>query len=77
MASLAFIVALIIISSWIVAGMSLIFTFSGFRKLGAVCGFLSAAVGVWMICVLPHVPLLGLINIVCGLVAIRRRKHDE
>lgn len=72
MASLALVVTVIMLSFWFVAGASLVLTFLGCRLLGAVFGGLSAAAGIWLLCVLPHAPLLGLINLVAGGVAIRR-----
>ena len=70
MGSLALLVALIIFSFWLVAGLSVILGLLGFRFVGALFGGLSVLAGVWLLCVLPHVPLLGLINLVAGGFAI-------
>lgn len=72
MASLALAAAVVILSVWGVAGVSLIFTFSGFRLAGAVFGAVSVAAGAWLLCVLPHAPFLGAINLVAGGFAIQR-----
>ena len=72
MASLALLATLIIISFWLVAGLSLVASFLGFRLVGMVLGLLSVVAGIWLLCVLPHVPFLGLINLVAGGVAILR-----
>ena len=81
MESLALLVAAIILSFWATAGLCLVFTFLGFRLAGAVLGVLSFLAGAWLIVVLPHVPLLGLLNIAAGCVAIRRyflwRKNEK
>lgn len=76
MGSLALLVALIIFSFWMVAGLSLLAAFLGFRTAGLVLGSLSVLAGAWLLCVLPHVPLLGLVNLAAGGFAIykwRRR----
>lgn len=72
MASLALAAAVVILFVWGVAGVSLIFTFSGFRLAGAVFGAVSVAAGAWLLCVLPHVPFLGMVNLVAGAVAVSR-----
>lgn len=72
MESLALVVAIIMLSLWFVAAASLIFSFLKLKFLGALCGFVSVAAGAWLLFVLPHVPLLGLINIAAGAVAIKR-----
>lgn len=77
MASLALAVALIMISLWGLAGLSLLLTFLGFRVVGAALGLLSAAAGVWLLFILPHAPFFGLVNLVAGVVSIRRYLHRE
>jgi len=72
MGSLALLVAVVVLSLWALAAGSVLFSLLGFRRVGLALGFLSAAAGVWLLCALPHVPLLSLINIACGVVAIRR-----
>lgn len=77
MASLAFMVAVIMLSLWGLGALSLLFTFTGFRGAGAALGVLSAVAGFWLLWVLPHVPLLGALNLAAGGVAIRRYLEDE
>lgn len=77
LASLALAVAVVMLSVWGVAALSLIFTFAGFRGAGALFGLLSALAGLWLLCVLPHAPLLGAINLVAGGVSIRRYFEEE
>lgn len=72
MESLALLAAVVMLSVWGVAGVSLLLSFLGMRLAGAVVGGVSVVAGAWLLFVLPHVPLLGLINIACGVVAIRR-----
>lgn len=60
------------LSLWGLAGLSLLLSFLGFRFAGAVVGVLSVAAGVWLVCVLPHAPFLGLVNLVAGGVAVWR-----
>lgn len=72
MGSLALLVALIIFSFWVVSGLSLVASFLGFRLVGMVLGLLSVLAGIWLLCVLPHVPFLGLINLAAGGFAIYR-----
>ena len=72
MASLALLVGVIILSIWVMAAGSLILTFAGLRLPGAFMGVISIVAGVWLLLVLPHAPILGLINIVAGGVAVRR-----
>lgn len=72
MASLALLAALIILSFWLVAGLSLLAAFFGFRWVGLLLGLLSILMGVWLLFVLPHIPFLGLINIVAGVVAVSK-----
>jgi hypothetical protein len=72
MESLALLAAVVMLSVWGVAGASLLLSFLGFRRVGLALGVLSAAAGVWLLCVLPHVPLLGLLSLACGAVAVRR-----
>lgn len=73
MESLALLAALIIVSFWTVAGLSLLFAFFRLRILSLIFGCLSLAAGVWLIFILPHAPLLGIINIVCGLIGLRTK----
>lgn len=80
MGSLALVVALMLISFWLVAGISLFLTFAGLRLAGALFGVVSAVVGIWLLCVLPYAPFLGLINLIAGGVAILRyirRKNEQ
>lgn len=77
MASLAFVVAVIMLSFWGVAAISLLLTFAGFKGSGAALGVLSVVAGLWLLCVLPHAPLLGAINIVAGVVSIRRYLEEK
>lgn len=77
MESLALLAALIIISFWTVAGLSLLFSFFRLRILGLIFGCLSLAAGVWLIFILPHAPLLGIINIVCGLMGLRTKNKEQ
>lgn len=72
MASLAILVAAVVFSTWAVAGLSVALSCLGFRLAGAAFGAVSLAVGVWLLCVLPHVPMLGAINMVAGGVAVGR-----
>lgn len=72
MASLAIVVAFIIVSFWALAGLSLLASLLGFRLAGLVLGSLSALAGLWLLCVLPHAPFLGLINLVAGGFAISK-----
>lgn len=79
MASLALAAAVVILSVWGLAGVSLLLSFLGFRLAGAAFGFLSVAAGLWLLCVLPHAPFLGGVNLVAGGVAVWRysRGGDE
>jgi hypothetical protein len=80
MGSLALVVALMLVSFWLVAGISLFLTFVGLRLTGALFGIVSAGVGIWLLCVLPYAPFLGLINLIAGGVAILRyirRKNGQ
>jgi hypothetical protein len=72
MASLALAAAVVMLSVWGLAALSLICSFLGFRFAGAVTGALSFAAGLWLLCVLPHVPFLGAVNLVAGGVAVWR-----
>lgn len=72
MESLALMAALVVISLWGVAAFSLLFSFLGFRLAGFGLGVLSLVAGVWLLLVLPHVPLLGAVNVLAGFVAVRR-----
>lgn len=77
MASLALMVAVIMISIWGLAALSLLLTFTGFGGAGAAFGVMSAVAGFWLLWVLPHVPLLGALNLVAGWVAIRRYLEEK
>lgn len=77
MASLAFMVVAIMLSLWGVAALSLLLTFTGFKGAGAAFGVLSAVAGFWLLWVLPHVPLLGALNLVAGGIVIRRYLEEE
>jgi hypothetical protein len=80
MGSLALVIALMLISFWLVAGVSLLLTFAGLRLAGALFGVVSAVAGTWLLCVLPYAPFLGLINLIAGGVAILRyirRKNEQ
>lgn len=65
------------LSVWGLAALSLVGSFLGFRGVGAALGVLSVAAGVWLLCVLPHVPFLGAINLVAGGVAIQRYVRNK
>jgi len=78
MASLALAAAIVVLSLWFVAGASLVLSYLGFRLMGAIFGAMSAVAGIWLLCILPHAPLLGAINLVAGSVAIWRYfKREE
>lgn len=77
MESLALMAVVVMLSLWGLAGSCLLVSFVGFRTLGAVLGFLSMLAGVWLLFILPHAPLLGLVNVVAGAVATRRRFGRE
>lgn len=72
MGSLALLAAVVVLSLWGVAGLSLLLSFLGFRGAGCAFGVLSFAAGLWLLFVLPHVPLLGAMNILAGVVAVHR-----
>lgn len=74
MESLALLAALIVISVWGLAAISVLTSLLGLRKTGAFLGVLSVVAGVWLLFILPHAPFLGLVNIFAGFIAIRRRK---
>ena len=73
MASLALAVVLVMLSVWGLAGVSLILSLAGFRLVGCVFGVLSLVAGLWLLCVLPHAPFLGAVNIAAGGVAVWRQ----
>lgn len=80
MESLALMAVLVMLSLWGVAAFSLLLSFVGFRMAGAAFGVLSLAAGLWLLCVLPHAPLLGGVNVLAGVVSVRRymnRGNDE
>jgi len=66
MASLALAAAVVILSLWGLAAVSLLMTCFGFLKIGAVFGILSVAAGAWLLCILPHAPFVGLVNLSAG-----------
>lgn len=80
MASLALAVAVVMFAVWGLAALSLAASFLGFRSVGAAMGALSVVAGLWLLCVLPHAPFIGLLNLVAGGVAIGRyfaNKNEE
>ena len=80
MESLAILAVLVMLSFLFVAAACLAVSFLGLRLLGAVLGGLSVVAGLWLLCILPHVPIFGGINILAGAVAIRRyllRKKND
>lgn len=77
MGSLAVLVIFIMLSLWGLAGISVLLSFLGFRLVGALLGAVSLAAGVWLLCVLPHSPFLGAINILAGAVAIGRKIKEK
>lgn len=72
MGSLALLVALIVFSFWVVAGLSVVLSLAGFRLAGAILGGLSVLMGIWLLWVLPYAPLLGLLNLAAGGFAIHK-----
>jgi hypothetical protein len=78
MASLALAAAVVVLSLWFVAVASLVLSYLGFRLMGAIFGTMSAVAGIWLLCILPHAPLLGAMNLAAGFVAIWRYfKREE
>lgn len=77
MASLALAAALVILSLWGLAAVSLLMTFVGFRAAGALFGILSMVAGVWLLCILPHAPFLGLVNLSAGGLAVWRHVKNR
>lgn len=77
MGSLALVVAFIMLSFWLVAGLSVVSSLLGFRLVGMVLGSLSMFAGFWLLCILPHVPFLGLINLLAGGFAVDRYLRRE
>ena len=77
MGSLALLAAIIILSFWLVAGLSVILSLIGFRLAGSLFGGLSVLMGVWLLCVLPHVPFLGLMNLLAGGFSIFRYSRRD
>ena len=67
---MALLAALVILSVWGVAAAGLLLATLGFRRAAAVCGALSILSGAWLLCVLPHVPLLGAANMAAGWIAV-------
>lgn len=72
MASLALAAAVVILSIWFIAALSLFFSFLGFKLLGMIFGVLSTTAGIWLLITLPHAPFLAAINLIAGAVSIRR-----
>lgn len=72
MASLAILAALVIFSAWILAGGAVCLSLFGLRFIGGVLGAVSVAVGIFLLCALPLVPFLGVLNLACGGFAIIR-----
>lgn len=77
MGSLALLAAIIILSFWLVAGLSVILSLAGFRFAGALFGGLSVLAGAWLLCMLPHVPFLGLLNLAAGGFSIFRYSRRD
>lgn len=77
MESLALLAALVMLSLWGLAGASILLSLAGMRLAGAALGFLSVLAGVWLLFVLPGVPLLGAVNVLAGVVALRRYLERE
>lgn len=72
MASLALAAAIVILSIWTTAALSLIFSFIGLRLLGAIFGTLSLIAGIWLLIILPHAPFLSIVNIIAGVISVKR-----
>lgn len=72
MASLALVVAAVLLSLWFTAAASLLMSFLGFRVMGAMFGAMSAVAGIWLLFTLPHAPLLGVVNLAAGCISIWR-----
>lgn len=72
MESLAIAAAVVMLSVWLVAFLSLFFSFIGLRLIGAIFGLLSIFAGVWLLITLPHAPFIAAINIIPGIISIRR-----
>lgn len=60
------------VSFWLLAGAAVFFSLIGLRLVGCVVGIFSVIVGAWLLFALPHVPLLGLVNLAFGGVAVNR-----
>ena len=78
MASLAILVAIIMLSFWMAALFGLVFSFLGFKFLGFLFGIFSILSGVYLLVILPYAPILGVIQLVAGsITTFRYFKNNE
>jgi len=70
--SLSLLVALMMVSFWLLAGSAMFLSLIGLRLVGCTMGIFSVIVSVWLLFAIPHVPLIGLINIAFRRVEVNR-----